>query len=131
MYLPFVCGPNNAQLNKIMGATGTKITILPPSIAKDEITIAGDKEGVAAVKEKIMAIVKDMEERCTTVSVEVPKSQHKYVIGPKGTTIAEVLEKTGVSVEMPSSDATNTIILRGPHDHLGQGKKSIVNLFKN
>lgn len=119
IYLPFVCGPNNVQLNQMMSATGTKITILPPSIAKDEITIAGDKEGVATIKEKVLAIVKEMENRCATVSVEVPKSQHKYVIGPKGATIAEILEKTGVSVEMPSSDTTNTIILRGPQEKLG------------
>jgi len=55
------------------------------------------------------------------VSVEVSKSQHKYVIGPRGSTIAEILQETGVSVEMPPSDvATDTITLRGPQDKLGQ-----------
>jgi hypothetical protein len=63
--------------------------------------------------------------RCTTVSVEVSKSQHKYVIGPRGSAIAEILQETGVSVEMPPSDTpTDTITLRGPHDKLGQGKQS-------
>lgn len=67
------------------------------------------------------------EKRCTTVSVEVPKSQHKYVIGPRGSTIAEILQTTGVSVEMPAPDsATGTITLRGPQEKLGQGKP-----FKN
>jgi len=56
------------------------------------------------------------------VSVEVPKSQHKYVIGPRGSTIAEILQTTGVSVEMPPNDSTTgTITLRGPHDKLGLG----------
>ncbi|XP_075236995.1 satellite-binding protein 1 Dp1 [Lycorma delicatula] len=119
IYLPFVCGPHNAQLNAMMAETGTKITILPPTVAKDEVTISGDKDGVAAAKEKILSIVKDVEERCATVSVEVLKSQHKYVIGPKGSAITEILDRTGVSVEMPNSDATNTIILRGPQDRLG------------
>lgn len=59
--------------------------------------------------------------KCTTVSVEVSKSQHRYVIGPRGSTIAEILQETGVSVEMPPSDvATDTITLRGPQDKLGQ-----------
>lgn len=54
--------------------------------------------------------------------MEVPKSQHKYVIGPRGSTIQEILKETGVSVEMPPSDSsTGTITLRGPHDKLGQG----------
>lgn len=62
------------------------------------------------------------ERRCQTVSVEVRKSQHKYVIGPRGANIAEILHETGVSVEMPSSESsTETITLRGPQEKLGQG----------
>ena len=57
----------------------------------------------------------------TTIAVEVKKSQHKYVIGPKGNTLQEILEKTGVSVEIPPSDSTlETVILRGEPDRLGQ-----------
>lgn len=56
------------------------------------------------------------------MSVEVPKSQHKYVIGHRGSTIAEILQTTGVSVEMPPNDSTTgTITLRGPHEKLGLG----------
>lgn len=63
------------------------------------------------------------EKRSATVSVEVPKTQHKYVIGQRGSGIAEILQKTGVSVEMPPSDSpTDTITLRGLHTQLGAGK---------
>lgn len=59
--------------------------------------------------------------------MEVLKSQHKYVIGPRGSTLQEILKETGVSVEMPPSDSsTGTITLRGPQEKLGQGK-----LFEN
>lgn len=120
IYHPFIVGPFQENLNLLSQETGAKINVPPPSVMKDEIFIAGDKEGVAAAKTKIEALYKLMEKKCTTVSVEVPKSQHKYVIGPKGTTIAEILQKTGVSVEMPPSDSTvGTITLRGPHDKLG------------
>ena len=58
-----------------------------------------------------------------TVSVEVKKSQHRYVIGPKGNSINEILSETGVYVEMPSSDSpSETITLRGPQEKLGLGK---------
>lgn len=51
----------------------------------------------------------------------MPREQHKYIIGPKGATIAEILQHTGVSVEMPPSDSTTgTITLRGPHENLGR-----------
>ena len=39
--------------------TNTKINIPPPSVQKDEITISGDKDGVAVAKEKILMIYKD------------------------------------------------------------------------
>ncbi|CAH0554703.1 unnamed protein product [Brassicogethes aeneus] len=120
IYHPFIVGPFSEYVNKLIAETGAKINIPPPSVMKDEIFIAGEKEGVMAAKAKIEAIHREMEKKCTTVSVEVAKSQHKYVIGPKGSTIAEILQQTGVSVEMPSSDsATGTITLRGPHDKLG------------
>ena len=57
------------------------------------------------------------------MSVEVRKSQHRYVIGPKGQTINDILASTGVFVEMPSSDSlSETITLRGPQEKLGLGK---------
>ena len=63
------------------------------------------------------------EKKAATVSVEVKKSQHKYVIGPKGNAINEILQDTGVFVEMPSTDSSSeTITLRGPQEKLGLGK---------
>ncbi len=58
------------------------------------------------------------------MSVEVKKTQHKYIIGPKGNSINEILSDTGVFVEMPSSDSTSeTITLRGPQEKLGLGER--------
>lgn len=54
------------------------------------------------------------------MQVEVRKQQHRYVIGPKGVTIQEILKETGVSIEMPPSDnPSETITLRGEQDKLG------------
>ena len=58
--------------------------------------------------------------KTTTVSLEVHKGQHKYVIGPRGSNITEILELTGVSVEMPPLESpSETITLRGEQDKLG------------
>ncbi|CAB4021572.1 eukaryotic translation initiation factor 4 gamma 1 isoform X1 [Paramuricea clavata] len=99
--------------------TNTKIYIPPPSVQKDEITISGDKEGVAVAKDKILRIYKEKERRVTAVSIEVKKSEHKYVTGPKGHALQEIFASTGVSVEMPPLESdTEAITLRGEPDRL-------------
>lgn len=44
----------------MMAETGARINIPPASVQQDEITIAGEKEGVLAAKQKIEVIYKDM-----------------------------------------------------------------------
>lgn len=126
IYHPFIYGPNNENLNKLIEETGARINIPPQSVMKDDIVITGETEGVQLAKSRIEAIHKEMEKKCTSVGVEVPRAQHKYVVGPRGTTIQEILRITGVSVEMPATDAaTDTIILRGPHDKLGNALATV------
>lgn len=118
-YHPFVCGPNNSKVNLLTQDTAVRINIPPVSVQKDEIYIVGEKDGVARA---VQAIKKDFEDykRYATVSVEVGKSQHKYIIGRGRSTIHEILAKTGVSVEMPSTESpSETITLRGPTEALG------------
>lgn len=126
IYHPFINGPNNENVQKMMDQTGARINIPPQSVMKDEIIITGETEGVQQAKARIDVIYKEMEKKCTSVGVEVPRAQHKYVIGPRGSTIQEILRITGVSVEMPASDAaTDTIILRGPHEKLGNALATV------
>ena len=54
------------------------------------------------------------------MSVEVRKSQHKFVIGPRRSGLYEILAETDVSVEVPSQESpSETITLRGEQDKLG------------
>jgi len=60
--------------------------------------------------------------KATTVSAGVIKYQQKYAIGPKGVTINEILQETGVFVQMLSSDSTSeTITFRGPQEKVRLG----------
>jgi len=92
VYHPFISGGN---ASKISEQTGARINIPPPSAQKNEITIAGEKEGVAKAKEMVLSIYEEKKRKTTTVSIEVKKSQHKYVIGPRGGTLQEILTLTG------------------------------------
>lgn len=120
IYHPFICGPENENAKEIANTTGARINIPPPSVHKDELTVAGEIDGVQKAVAMIMKIYQDKEKNSKTVSVEVKKSQHRYVIGPRGAAIQEILRATGVSVEMPSLESDNeTITLRGDGDKLG------------
>lgn len=117
---PFILGPHNETVNQITADTGARINIPPPSVQNDELTVNGEKEGVLEAVRRIVAIRREMEKKCTTVSIEVPRTQHKYVIGPRGTTLQDILKETGVSVEVPPTDNnSDTITLRGPSERLG------------
>ncbi|XP_067285382.1 vigilin isoform X2 [Pseudorasbora parva] len=117
---PFISGAYNRLVQELSQETGARISIPPPSVPKDEIVITGEKEAVAMAIARIRTIYEEKKRKTTTISVEVKKSQHKYIVGPKGNTLQEILENTGVSVEMPSLDsASETIILRGEPDKLG------------
>ena len=85
-----------------MEQTGARVNIPPQSAKKDEITIAGEKEGVAKAKETVMEIYEEKKRKTTTVSIEVKKSQHKYVIGPRGGTLQEILTMTGKGISCSS-----------------------------
>ncbi|GFU17707.1 vigilin [Nephila pilipes] len=82
---------------------------------EDELTIvevkAGEKEAVAKGKARIQNIYEERKRNCQNVSVKVPKNQLKYIIEPRGQTIQEILQETGLSVEMPLSDVQSDIII--------------------
>jgi len=121
IYHPFISGPNNASIQALLAKhANVRINIPPLSVMKDELSITGEKEGVLACKAYVLAVWKEMEKKCSTIQVEVKKSQHRYVIGPRGNAINEILAETGVFVEMPpNTDDSETITLRGPQEKLG------------
>lgn len=117
---PFVSGAFGETVKKIMNDTGSKIVIPPPSSNKNEISITGEDLAVAAAKEAILSLVQEKKKKTKTIHVEVKKQQHRYVIGPKGQTLQEILKQTGVSIEMPPLDnPSETITLRGEQEKLG------------
>ncbi|XP_049587952.1 high density lipoprotein binding protein a isoform X1 [Syngnathus scovelli] len=126
VYHPFITGSYNKLVGEMMQETGARINVPPPSVNKTEIVITGEKEQVALAVAMIKKIYEDKKKNATTIAVEVKKSQHKYVIGPKGNTLQEILDRTGVSVEIPPTDSSSeTVILRGEPDRLGQALNEV------
>ncbi|XP_040577947.2 vigilin isoform X3 [Lepeophtheirus salmonis] len=121
IYHPFIHGPNGETVKALATKyPNVRVNIPHPSVMKDDIYVAGDREGVVAICLAIDQIYKDIEKKAATVSVEVRKPQHKYIFGPKGQTLNDILAETGVFVEVPPTDSqSDTITLRGPQDKLG------------
>jgi len=120
IYHPFITGGNNANVNALNAEYGVRVNVPPNSVENDVITIIGEKESIAKVKDIIQKKHQEMESEYTVVPIEVAKNQHKLVVGPKGSHIAEIMTEYGVSVEVPAQDSLNlTITLRGPPGKLG------------
>eukprot|EP00047_Mylnosiga_fluctuans_P012927 m.28404 g.28404 ORF g.28404 m.28404 type:complete len:1218 (+) comp4552_c0_seq1:132-3785(+) len=114
-----IAGLRNANINKITEATGVRVYLPPPHSDKDDIVVSGEKPGVSVAVQQINAIYDQVRKTCGQTTVAVKKTQHRYVIGAKGANISEIMEKTGVAVEVPPADnASDQIILRGPHANL-------------
>jgi predicted PilT family ATPase len=119
-YHVFIAGPESINTKTWMEQTGARISIPPPFVMKNEVVVSGEKEGVRICVNNINKIFEEKRRNCQTVSVEVRKSQHKYVIGPRGSNLDEILAETGVAVEVPPLDSTSeTITLRGEQEKLG------------
>jgi len=120
IYHPFVCGPWNRIKNELVEKYNVRINVPPPSVNRDEITVAGDKEGVMASVQVLNEIYEEKKSKCQMVSIEVRKTQHKYIIGQQANNLYEILDKTGVSVEVPFLESSSeTITLRGEQLSLG------------
>ena len=59
-YHPFISGPNNSVIKSITDSTGARVNIPPPSLNKNDITVAGDKDAVAKATSQIMQLYKEM-----------------------------------------------------------------------
>lgn len=119
IYHPFIVGPFGQTVDEIQKAKNVRIIVPGPSVKKDEIAIIGEVKNVKEAYDMIKDIHEQKAKRCQTVQINVKKAQHKYVVGPKGATLNEILQLTGVSIEMPATDsADENIVLRGEPEKL-------------
>ena len=137
LYHPWIRGVNNETCNEIAQRTGAKVNIPPPHSDKEEITVSGDREKVdQAVAEIKQIYLEKSKLKITRLAIQIAKSQHKLIIGQKGSTVQETFRDYDVYVQVPKSDSNSeTIYLYGEETKLGgalshvcQKANSIVNI---
>uniref|UniRef100_A0A1I7SWA4 Vigilin n=2 Tax=Bursaphelenchus xylophilus TaxID=6326 RepID=A0A1I7SWA4_BURXY len=119
-FYPWIRGPANKTLESIQAETGAKVNIPTSKSKNDTIVIAGEREGVYKALALVKKIYESAKKNNKSVTCKVNRSQHRFIIGNQRSGIDEILEKTGVLVEVPSEEEnSDTITLRGPQAALG------------
>ncbi|OQV12134.1 Vigilin [Hypsibius exemplaris] len=121
IYHPLIQGPHGKVVDALTQKTGVRINIPPPHVQKDEISISGEREAVAYVKNELLRLCSDIAQKSKEIQVEVPREQHRYIQGPRGVNLHSILETTGVWVELPPSNSdSNSVTLRGNPAKFGE-----------
>ena len=88
--------------------------------AKDTaIVIQGDRKNIRKVIELIDTNYQDVKRTTRTMTINIPKRQHRFLVGTKGVHINEIHAATGCTIEIPPVDsASDAIVVRGPESEL-------------
>ncbi|KAJ1972035.1 hypothetical protein H4R35_004904 [Dimargaris xerosporica] len=104
-----------------LGSQGGHSSPGSPSRAEpaSAITISGDKDALDTVVDTFNSLYDELARSTRTVTLIIPKRQHRFLVGAKGSVTHEVLAKTGCSMELPpASDPSESVVIRGPEARL-------------
>ncbi|KAI8146586.1 hypothetical protein BJV82DRAFT_648511 [Fennellomyces sp. T-0311] len=123
-YYLHLAGPRNQTVIVLEQELDVKIQ-MPPLVGEEEsapITVTGDKEKVQAAKQALEERYAQLQQKCRTAAIGIPKRQHKYLAGKDGVTLTEILEESGCTIELPPlDDPSEDITIRGPDERLIDG----------
>ncbi|CAG8489346.1 12407_t:CDS:10 [Ambispora gerdemannii] len=101
IYLPHVVGRGGVKITEIKDDTFTRIDLgrsEPSPDNPDEqivnVVIHGTKQDIVKAQEAILQIVHELESQ-TTITINIDPQHHKYLIGPGGSRIREIVAKAG------------------------------------
>ena len=127
-YYPFIAGARNVHIQAIQQETNTRINMpFVTSQEEDEdedakdsaIVIQGDRKSIRKAIEAIENSYREIERTTRTMTINIPKRQHRFLVGAKGVHINEIHAATGCTIEIPSVNSTSdAIVVRGPESEL-------------
>ncbi|KAF9901826.1 hypothetical protein EC991_005621 [Linnemannia zychae] len=128
-YYPFIAGARNANIQAIQQETNTRINMPFHVSSQDDdddedakdtaIVIQGDRKSIRKVIERIEEQYKEIERTTRVMTINIPKRQHRFLVGTKGVHINEIHAATGCTIEIPPVDSTSdSIVVRGPEAEL-------------
>ncbi|KAJ2611428.1 hypothetical protein H4S08_003171, partial [Coemansia sp. RSA 1365] len=120
--IALLVGKDGATLQALQQAHPlVQITVPGPVDSDQAIGLVGERDAVQTAAAAVRDTVQKLMQSSQTVTVTVPKRQHRFVVGPNGQALAEIARATGCSVSVPSPRSTSDqIIVRGPEANLVQ-----------
>ena len=117
-WFPFIHGPRGVRAAQLMSQEGRgEVSVkVPPPQREGVIVVSGERELVPQVVRAIEAQVEDMRRSFRTLSFNISKRQHAFLVGDSA---ADILASTQCSVELPSvHDSSEAVMIRGPQTQL-------------
>ncbi|KAF9978781.1 hypothetical protein BGZ73_000428 [Actinomortierella ambigua] len=114
---------------KIQDETNTRISIPHYISSQDEdededskdasIVIQGDRKSIRKAIEKLEETYREIESTTRIMTINIPKRQHRFLIGPKGANVSEIHAATHCTIEIPSAaSSSDSVVIRGPEEEL-------------
>ena len=126
-YYLLIAGPNDSNIQEWEGSPDRDIKIRIPNphhpASEDHITLTGHRDLIAEVREKIEKKYKELKATTAAVTVDVPRAQHRFLIGDRGDGLKTLLAETGCAVIVPPLrlEAGDNIVIRSERSKVGIG----------
>ncbi|PAV76977.1 hypothetical protein WR25_20889 [Diploscapter pachys] len=128
LYYPWVRGPYNENVDRLTKEFDIKINIPPTSAQNEFIIISGEREGVHRASAEIKSIIASNVPTAKRMAMNLPRTQHRFVIGHQRSGLHEILKQTGIIVEMPSEDSNSEeVVLHGNFSNFTRATEMVVN----
>lgn len=155
-YSAHVIGKAGANINKLKEDLGVKIDIgdnnnkleggfeAVKTKKKDQqvkVVIQGIKTNVEAAKDRVSALVANLADQ-VTLSLNIPKEFHRFLIGPSGRYVKKLEDKYSVFVKFPKGSSVNgdespvpgnnpnAITIRGRKKDAASAKDELTELYE-
>lgn len=118
-----IAGPNDINIQE-WESEDLKIRIPNPHASTDEhITLTGHRDLVAEAREKIEVKYQQLKSTTAIVTMDVPRSQHRFLIGDRGEGIKSFLAETGCAIIVPPLrvEAGDSVAIRSERSKVGLG----------
>jgi rRNA processing protein Krr1/Pno1 len=112
-----IIGHRGADINKIRTQFDIIIDMGKP--AADNITLVGYQEKCEECAALLQSMVEEFDKE-VEAEIDVHHSIHKFIIGPRGSTLREIEKKHNCRITMPRRDSTakDTIVIAGIKDNV-------------
>ncbi|EPS41164.1 hypothetical protein H072_4956 [Dactylellina haptotyla CBS 200.50] len=136
-FFPFLAGPHNANINEMEEGKDLKIRIPLYHTSESSktfseppvpIMLSGEKSAVQEARARLEKHAKQLHNDFESISINIPKPQHRFLIGDRGRAISDILLESGCSVVLPPAHVQhNAVLVVGPKEKIGNGVTAVMN----